>query len=346
MSKSWLAGIALVTVCAGVAPAANITTKKLSIKDAADTSKRQIQILSVDPGVLYSLAGDPATNGASVHVYSATDDECVIFPAGPSPLWKNTGTKWQFKSKTTKNAVQIKNAKLIVKLKTGVTYSLADNMTQGVVNALVQFGTGTQFCMRCTGNKKDNASKFIGTACVAAACDPEPSSCVPPIATTTTSTTTTSTTTTSSTTTTTLCTNVPTGTVVKGSLTATLGRFNYNLTLGLAGANAACNTNFPGSHACSLQDLQSAPTSDLACLKDTASMTVASFWAIDATAPALQQCNDDAVGGSGLNWEYATAHTASRGEKVSLDNGTGVLGSVTSSLQCNISGTAWVGCCQ
>jgi hypothetical protein len=341
MSKSWLAGIALVTVCAGVAPAANISTKKLSIKDAADVSKRQIQILSVDPGVLYSAAGNPSANGASVHVYSATDDECVIFPAGASPIWKNTTTKWQFKSKTTKNAVQIKNAKLIVKLKTGVTYSLADNMTQGAVNALVQFGTGTQFCMRCTGNKKDNASKFIGTACAAATCDPEPSPCVPPIPTTTTSTSTTT-----STTSTTLCTNVPTGTVVKGSLTATLGRFNYNLTLGLPGASAACNTNFPGSHVCTVQNLQSAPASDLACLKDITNVTVTSFWAIDQGAPPLQQCNDDAVGGSGLNWEYATAHTASRGEKVSLDNGTGVLGSVTSGLQCNLTGTAWVGCCQ
>jgi len=151
------------------------------------------------------------------------------------------------------------------------------------------------------------------------------------------------------TTTTTVPCGSPTGMVVKGSLTATPGRFNYNLTLGLPGANSACNTNFSGSHACTLPDLQSAPASDLACLKDTAGMPVTSFWAIAsdaATTPSLQQCEDDVAGGSGLNWEYATAHTASRGQKVSLDNTTGALGAVQSSVQCNISGNAWVGCCQ
>ena len=149
------------------------------------------------------------------------------------------------------------------------------------------------------------------------------------------------------TTTTTVPCGTPTGTVVKGSLTATPGRFNYNLTLGLPGANSACNTNFSGSHACTLPDLQSAPASDLACLKDTAGMPVTSFWAIApdaATNPSLQQCKDDVT--SGLNWEYATAHTASRGQKVSLDNATGALGAVQSGLQCNFSGSAWVGCCQ
>jgi hypothetical protein len=212
----------------------------------------------------------------------------------------------------------------------------------------VQFGTGTQFCMRCTGNKKDNASKFVGTACAAAACDPEPSSCVPPIPTTTSTTTTITTT---SITSTTLCANVPTGTVVKGSLPATPGRFNYNLTLGLAGANSACNTNFPGSHACTLADLVSAPTSDLACLKDTASMPVTSFWAIDPAAdPVTAQCFDDVnfnpMTQPGHNWEYQTAHTISRGQKVSLDNGTGVLGALVTSVQCNFQPSNWVGCCQ
>lgn len=159
---------------------------------------------------------------------------------------------------------------------------------------------------------------------------------------------TTTTTTTSTSTTSTTC-ATPTGTVVKGSLTATPGRFNYNLMLGLPGANSACNTNFAGSHACSLTELQGAPASDLACLKDTASNVVTSFWAIAADAstnPSLSQCKDDAVGGSGLNWEYGTAHTASRGEKVALTNATGALGPLQTMLQCNLSGSSWVACCQ
>ena len=154
-----------------------------------------------------------------------------------------------------------------------------------------------------------------------------------------------STTTTSTTlATTTTTSTIPSGGVeLQGALTATPGRFNYNLTLGLPGANAACSSNFPGTHACSYAELQIAEAAgDLVGLQDTASMTVTSFWAIDNSQPPLQQCQDDVS--SFLNWEYATAHTASRGQKVALNNGTGALGALQSSLQCNFS-TAWVGCC-
>jgi hypothetical protein len=131
---------------------------------------------------------------------------------------------------------------------------------------------------------------------------------------------------------------------VVGALTATPGRFNYNAELGLPGADAACGSNFSGAHACTLAELQAAPASQLAGLKDTGGNSVASFWAIDPTAPILQQCNDDVS--SHLNWEYATAHTASRGEKVPLTNATGVLGALQTGVQCNIGGTSWVGCCR
>jgi hypothetical protein len=136
------------------------------------------------------------------------------------------------------------------------------------------------------------------------------------------------------------------GVVLKGALNATPGRFNYNLTLGLPGANAACNTNFPGTHACTYAELQSAESAgDLVGLKDIGNNMVTSFWAIDNAQPALQQCQDDAAGGSNLNWEYGTAHTVSRGQRVALTNGTGTLGVLQSSVQCNISGNSWVGCC-
>ena len=69
-----------------------------------------------------------------------------------------------------------------------------------------------------------------------------------------------------------------------------------------------------------------------------------SFWAIDSSADPLQQCNDDV--NSHQNWEYATAHTSSRGEKADLDNAAGTLGTLQTGLQCNFSGNAWVGCCQ
>ena len=136
------------------------------------------------------------------------------------------------------------------------------------------------------------------------------------------------------------------GTILKGALTATPGRFNYNLKLGLAGADAACNTRFSGTHACTHAELQSAQTAgDLAGLKDTANMTVTSFWAIDSSLPALEQCQDDITGGSQLNWEYGTAHTASRGRHVDLNNAAGTLGALSPAEQCNFS-NRWVGCCQ
>jgi len=97
---------------------------------------------------------------------------------------------------------------------------------------------------------------------------------------------------------------------------------------------------------CTYQELKSAGGAGLTGLKDVTSTAVTSFWAIDSSAPPLQQCQDDVHGGSGLNWEYATAHTASRGEKVDLDNAAGTLGSLTMNLQCNFSGNAWVACCQ
>jgi hypothetical protein len=142
------------------------------------------------------------------------------------------------------------------------------------------------------------------------------------------------------------CLPPPPPTIV-GALPPTLGRFNYNMTLGLPGANAACNSNFSGSHVCSYQELQTAETNgQLVGLQDTNNNNVASFWVIDSTAPALQQCQDDNVGGSLLNWEYGTAHTASRGRRVTLDNGMGTLGPVQTSVQCNLAGSSSVGCCQ
>src|SRR5262249_54698952 len=189
------------------------------------------------------------------------------------------------------------------------------------------------------------ASKCKGSACGALlglfstsdACATD-GTCAGPAATTTTITGSTSTTTT---------TIASGGSILKGALNATVGRFNFNATLGLPGANAACSTSFAGTHACTYQELQSAQSAgDLVGLKDIGQHTVTSFWAIDSGQAALEQCNDDAPGtGSGLNWESGPAHTLPRGQKVTLDNAAGTLGSLQSGVQCNIAGTSSVGCC-
>ena len=350
MSRIRIAGLAAVALCATLAWAANVnvTTKKLGIKDNADPAKRQLQVQSNDPTITYAGAVSPDANGASLHAYSATDDLCVLLPGGPD--WQNTGTLWKFKSMSTKNTARISNSKLQFKIKNEPppTYTLSDNGTQGTVNVQVQFGSGTRYCMKCTGTGvvKDVGSKFLGKNCVAAACDAEPGTCEPPPTTTTTSTSTTSTT----------C-PTPAPPLIKGSLTATVGRFNYNLQLGLPGANAACSTNFACSHACTYTELQTAETNgELVGLKDTANNTVTSFWAIDPSANAANslatQCADDATFPNPVDyvnhkWEYGTAHTPSRGQKVALNNPAGTLGPLQTMQACAIGGTSnWVGCCR
>jgi hypothetical protein len=138
----------------------------------------------------------------------------------------------------------------------------------------------------------------------------------------------------------------PPASTFQGALVPTLGRFNYNLTLGLPGANSACSTSYGGAHACTYFELQCAELAGgLVGATDTSAALVNSFWAIIPTAPPLTQCVDDVLGGSNLNWEYATAHTASRGSRVTLNNPAGTLGALATNLQCNASGTSNVGCC-
>jgi hypothetical protein len=334
MSKRRFAGVSaamLLAVCAPLARAEDISARKLLVKDNAKPAKRSVLVQSSDAGVQFSEADTPSANGASVHLYSATDDVCVLLPAGSA--WKSKKSTWKYKSKG--KSAMVKNRKLMVEAK-GIAFSLADNGSQGPVNAQVQFGTGTKYCMRCTGNKKNDAKQFHAMNCVAAACDPEPPTCGSASATTTTIPGTVTTTT------------VPGGggggggAKLKGALTPTTGRFNYNLTLGLPGADAACNTNFPGTHACTYADLQAAATAgELAGLRDTANGVVTSFWAIDSTHADVLQCKVTVA------WDYATAHTGQFGEKVDLNNAAGTLGPLMSGLAQNVfcANQSWVGCC-
>jgi hypothetical protein len=314
MAKRWLRGISTVGVIgllAGSAGAEDISAKKLLIKDpAANPAKRQVILLSKDPGIQLSEVDDPAATGATIHLYSATDDYCALLPSGPD--WQNLGTKFKYKNKVTKNTAQVQDGKILIGLRSSVAYTLADDGTQGTVNVQVQFGaTGTRYCMRCSGNKKDEAAKFLAKDCVAAACDAEPSGACDP---------------------------TPPGVELQGALPATTGRFNYNLTLGVPGANAACNTNFPGTHACTYSELQAAEAAgDLDGLKDTTNATVTSFWAIDPTRPDDDQC---AVT---IDWDYQTAHTGQFADKVTLNNPAGTLGALQTGQLCLQSG--WVGCC-
>ena len=327
---------ALLLVSAALANADDVSAKKILIKDNADPTKRQILILSKDVGVTFAAAGAPNFGGASVHVYSATDAYCAIL--GPGANWTSPGSnKWKFKDSITKNVAQIKDGRLLVKIKEdSLSYDLADDAPpgQGTVNVQVQFGTGTRFCMRCGGTiVKDDAAKFLAKDCAAAVCDAEPGTCEPPNPTTTSSTSTSTT----STTVTTL------GNVLKAVLNQSpSGRFNY-AGLGLPGADARCNNLVPGSVHCTYARLLDAETAgELDGITDINGMTVNSFWAINNAANVQTQCIDDVPMGSFANWEYATAHTGTGGSNALLNNLTGDLGSVQAK---SCTGGDWVGCC-
>lgn len=337
-----MSALAALVASAGVVRAEDVSAKKIQIKDhLTKPEKRQIQVQSADLGITPADVGDPGTNGASLHVYSATDDFCATLPAGAE--WKVKNDKWTYKSKVTKNSAQVKAGKLLVKIKSGVTFTLADNTTQGTVNAQVQFGTGTRFCLKCPGNKKDEATKFLGKDCVAAPCDAEPPSCDPPGTTTTTSTTSAPTTTGAPGTTTTS--TIPSGGVVlQGVLPSTTGLFNFTPgEPGIGGANTRCNVEFPGTHACTHAELLDAETAgDLVGIQSINGQTPTSFWLIDATHANNLQCNET-LAGPPARWEYATVHTGVGGERLAFTAATGDLGATTSGLICFNS--SWVGCC-
>jgi hypothetical protein len=350
-ARGWRLGI-LACATLGLAMAARAADQpigaiKLIIKIAA-SGKEKIVFVSKDPAFLFPPLGgndDPGNGspgGALIDILTRDGGNFTFsVPPGESaaPGWKvKDGATADLYKYVNKDAPAGPVPLKVVVLKEGKVLKFVGKET-GVALAgtlgdvVVRITTGsTRNCARFAPATilADEPNKFIAKGAVASSLTDCASGPPTTIATTTT-------TSTSSTT-------LPGGVELQGALTATLGRFNYNLTLGLPGANAACNTNFPGTHACSYAELQTAEgAGDLVGLQDIASQTVTSFWAIDNAQPALQQCQDDI--GSLLNWEYATAHTPSRGQRVTLNNGTGALGALQSNVQCNIAGASWVGCC-
>jgi hypothetical protein len=126
--------------------------------------------------------------------------------------------------------------------------------------------------------------------------------------------------------------------IFQGALPRTTGRFTYQATVGIDGANAECNTQFPGAHACTVAELQAAESAgELTGATDTGGTEVTSFWAIDPSRPAVDQCTVTVA------WDYATAHTGQFADLVNLDNATGALSTLQEDVICV--NQHWVGCC-
>jgi len=324
--RASIATLLLAVACstAAYAAAEDITTRKLSIRDDADPARRQVQVQSTDPGIAYGDADSPATKGAAIHLYSDSDDYCLQLVAGAR--WTDNGSSWKYRDHDTRNLVQIGDRKIKVKIRSNVGFSLSDDEPHGTINAQIQLGdAGSRFCLRCDAPATDEALKYLAKDCAATACAAEPPGC-DPVATTTT------------TTTTTTMPPLP-GVELKAVLPQSNGRFTYAMTVGLAGSDTMCNSQFTGTHSCSYAELQTAETAgDLDHIKDINGNTVTSFWAIDGAQVGIRQCQ------TSIPWDYDTAHIGSFGDRVTLDNAAGTLGALEPSQLCQ--DTNWVGCCQ
>jgi hypothetical protein len=334
MKVSALAALAIV-LAASSASALDITTKKLQVKAHEDPAKKQFQAFSGDDAITYEHAVAPGTDGASVHVYSATDDLCYLIPGGAD--WtEKVGKSWKYKNKITKNQIQISDGKLQVKLRSNVDLFLSAPELE--YNVAVQLGDlGEVFCMTCSGAGviRDDGVKFQGKECAAAACDAPPSICNPNVTTTSTT----------STTSTTLS-GLP-GTILKVVLDQGDGGFNYGMNTGVDGADAECETTFPGTHACLYTDLVAAEAADdLDNIRDTDGDVVTSFWAIDPARPSNTQCMEDLTEPLSEHWTYETGHQNMGGDFVNLTNATGVLGPLVQwTMGPNCNSVKWLGCC-
>lgn len=197
MKRTRLAAITGILVAFGAigASALDIPADKIRIRDNADDpGKRELQIQSTVSLVTYASADNPRDNGASIHLWNATNDFCYIATAG-ADRWKDSGKSWTYRNREAKNQLRIRDTLLKLKLRSGVGIDLTDT-PQGTIHASIQLGpTGTRYCMICSGPEvsTDKTLKFEASWCNAASCDPEPAGCLPSATTTTTSMTTTTT---------------------------------------------------------------------------------------------------------------------------------------------------------
>ncbi len=126
--------------------------------------------------------------------------------------------------------------------------------------------------------------------------------------------------------------------IFQGALVPATGRFTYQATVGIDGADAECAAQLSGAHACTIAELrQAAADGELNGAKDTLGADVTSFWAIDPTRPDVDQCQVT------VPWDYATAHTGQFGDVVALANASGSLGELQEDTLCVT--RHWVACC-
>src|SRR5262245_61978543 len=311
-----VSAVKLIVVDKGAVAKVAFVSKDLSISKGAGTDPTTIR---VQLDITYDNTVDPPIEGQFL-VSEASPNWLVNKPSVAKYVNKNAPSGSGTKVAVVKPA---KLAKLVGKSTGDTPLAILgqDGAESGTAHTAYRFtdsGTGfdDSFCTTFSGCAWKSIAGGSGAklVCKGGVGDPTCAASAPPG-------TTTSTTTSSSTTVPTL----PPG--FHGVLPATSGRFNYNLVLGVPGANARCNTLFSGTHACTYAELQAAEgNGDLVGIQDTNSQTVTSFWAIDGTHADTIQCT------TSIAWDYQTVHTGHYGEMVMLNNGTGVLGPLLTGL--------------
>jgi hypothetical protein len=183
MTKTWSISFVaslLAVVCVPSARAVDISPQLILIKAVP---KKTITLRSADRAIQLSGAVEPDVSGATIHVYSATDDQCTVLPPGAG--WAGGKSQWRFRDRATGAVAQIRDGSLSIKLISDVTFDISDNDSQNPVNAQVRFGNGTKYCMRCSGQnmggflgtKMDTNKEYFARHCFPDACDPEPPTC-------------------------------------------------------------------------------------------------------------------------------------------------------------------------
>lgn len=131
------------------------------------------------------------------------------------------------------------------------------------------------------------------------------------------------------------------GTIIQGFLPRTNGFWSYGGNPGLPGGETLCNTNFPGTHVCTIANLLAAETAgELVGAADNLGAIIR-FWKIDPGETNLRQCIDPT---NTLRWRYGTADTPSRGIYMNFSAPTGDLGAESALVSCP-GNQASVGCC-
>jgi hypothetical protein len=97
------------------------------------------------------------------------------------------------------------------------------------------------------------------------------------------------------------------------------GYWNFGGTLGIAGADTACNTAFPGSAHCTRAQLEAIGAAGGIGATDTAGNPVTSLWVDDTTALDRDRCGS-ATGGD-APWTYGSGHLGCDGLSATVSGG-------------------------